>query len=133
MIVVDTNIVAYLLMPGQRTPQARTALLKDPEWAAPLLWRSEFRNVLASYMRQNRLTLTDALDLAEQAEDLFDGGEYLVESREVLNLCLTSGCSTHDCEFAALAVRLGVPLVTADAELLRSFPSSVSLDKFAQA
>ena len=133
MIVVDTNIVAYLLLPGERTPQARMALLKDPEWVAPLLWRSEFCNVLARYMRQNRLTLTDALELAEQAEALFDGREYLVESRDVLSLCATSGCSAYDCEFAALALRLGVPLVTADTELLRSFPSSVSLDAFAQA
>ena len=132
MIVVDTNVIAYLLITGERTPEARATLLKDPEWVAPLLWRSEFRNVLALYMRQKRLTLTDALTLAEQAEDLFDGREYLVESLEVLSLCSTSGCSGYDCEFAALARRLGVPLVTADTELLRSFPSAVSVEAFAQ-
>ena len=132
MIVVDTNVVAYLLMPGERTPQARAILLKDSEWAAPLLWRSEFRNVLALYLRQNRLTLTDALALAEEAEHLFDGREHLVESRDVLSLCATSGCSAYDCEFAALALRLGIPLVTADTELLQNFPSAVSMEAFAK-
>jgi predicted nucleic acid-binding protein len=78
------------------------------------------------------LTLTDALALAEEAEDLFDGREYLVESRDVLSLCATSGCSAYDCEFAALALRLGIPLVTADTELLQSFPSAVSMEAFAK-
>lgn len=30
----------------------RVALLKDPDWAALLLLRSEFRNVLGFYLRQ---------------------------------------------------------------------------------
>jgi hypothetical protein len=39
---------------------AEPALQKDSEWAAPLLWRSEFRNVLALYIRQGYLSLNDA-------------------------------------------------------------------------
>ena len=34
----------------------------------------------------------------------------------------TSHCSAYDCEFVALALELEVPLVTADRQLLRSFP-----------
>ena len=93
-----------------------------------MLWRSEFRNVLVLHMRHQGLVLDDALSLAEEAEDLFDGHEYLVETREVLRLCATLRCSAYDCEFAALAQRFGVPLVTADAELLRDFPTTVSMD-----
>jgi predicted nucleic acid-binding protein len=33
-----------------------------------------------------------------------------------------SDCSAYDCEFAALAMTLGVNLVTMDAKLLRTFP-----------
>jgi len=34
MIVVDSNIVAYLYLPGERTADAEALLEQDPEWAA---------------------------------------------------------------------------------------------------
>ena len=51
MIVTDTNVIAYLYLEGERSVQVEKVLEKDPHWVAPLLWRSEFRNVLALYMR----------------------------------------------------------------------------------
>ena len=55
MIVVDFNILAYLYLPGERTAAAEALLEHVPDWAAPVLWRSEFRNILASYMRRKTL------------------------------------------------------------------------------
>ena len=78
MIVVDTNLIAYLHIAGERTPQAQRALRQDPEWAAPLLWRSEFRNVLALYLRQQVFSLDDAQAIMQQAESLLPGREYEV-------------------------------------------------------
>jgi predicted nucleic acid-binding protein len=57
VIVVDTNVLVYLVLPGEHTEHAERVLHRDPVWTAPLLWRSEFRNVLAVYMRQGRLSL----------------------------------------------------------------------------
>ena len=37
MIVVDTNIIAYLLLGGEKTHQAREVFQKDSAWAAPIL------------------------------------------------------------------------------------------------
>lgn len=131
MIVVDTNVIAYLLLGGEKTPQARAALLKDPVWAAPILWRSEFLSVLVLYLRQGSLVLADALDLFTEAEFLLNGSEYRVEARQVLSLAATSCCSAYDCEFVALAQELGVPLVTSDRRLLEAFPSvAVAVDVF---
>lgn len=123
MIVVDSNIVAYLLLPGDQTDAARRAFARDPAWAAPMLWRSELRNVLALYLRQGHLALADAFAVQRQAEQLLFGREYAVESDEILALADQSGRSAYDCEFVAVARALGVPLITSDRQLLGSFPA----------
>lgn len=131
MIVVDTNTIAYLFIPGDHTQQARQALKKDVEWVAPLLWRSEFRNILASYLRQELLTLSLALQIMTEAENLMRGGEYEVASVKVLDLASTSGCSAYDCEFIALGRGLEVSVVTSDRRVLKAFPAdTVSLEEF---
>lgn len=124
MIVVDTNVIAYLLLPGKHTEFARAAYNHDSDWVAPILWRSEFRNVLATALQQGQLQLHDALDVMRLATELMDGGEFEVDSSEVLSLAADSSCSAYDCEFVVLARELGVHLVTADRKTSSSFPSS---------
>ena len=128
MIVVDTNVLAYLYLPTGFTAQAEKLLERDAEWPAPVLWRSEFRSILAGYMRRKTLTFEEARALQTEAESLLAGNEYEVDSERVLELVRDSDCSAYDCEFAALAMRLGVKLVTMDSKLLRAFPKyAVSL------
>ena len=122
MIVVDSNVLLYLYLPGQYTADAEALLERDPEWAAPVLWRSEFRNVLAGYMRRNTITLDQAFALQSEAENLLAGLEFEVDSRAVLELARNSDCSAYDCEFIALATKLHTKLVTMDKQLLRAFP-----------
>jgi predicted nucleic acid-binding protein len=122
LIVVDSNVVAYLYLPGDYTETAEALLEHDAHWAAPLLWRSEFRNILAGYMRRKTLTFEAARDLQTAAESLFAGAEHEVDSRLVLELVRDSDCSADDCEFVALAMSLAVKLVTMDAKLLKAFP-----------
>jgi predicted nucleic acid-binding protein len=124
VIVVDTNILAYLYLPGDHTARAEALLQQDPEWAAPILWRSEFRNILAGYLRRKTLTFDQARAVQAEAEALMTGNEHDVDSERVLELVRDSDCSAYDCEYLALAIRLGVKLVTMDAKLLRAFPKS---------
>lgn len=123
MIVVDTNVLAYLHLPGEHTAAAEALLLRDPQWAAPVLWRSEFRNVLAGYMRRGQITFEQACALQREAEDLLNGAEYQIDSPSVLQRVQAADCSAYDCEFVVLAAQLGVPLITMDGKLLRAFPS----------
>lgn len=125
MIVVDTNVIAYLLIPGQHTAAARGTLARDAEWAAPLLWRSELRNVLALYLRKGELSLRQATTLQDTAEELLLGREHHVASHAVLALAKASGRSAYDCEFIVTARHLNVRLVTSDRSLLVSFPDDV--------
>jgi predicted nucleic acid-binding protein len=124
VIVADVNLVAYLWITGEHTVAAEAVLARDPEWAAPLLWRSEWRNVLAGYVRRGELDVAGALERASAAEALLRGREYLVEAAPVLDLVARSPCSAYDCEYVALARQLGVPLVTSDRRVLAAFPGT---------
>ncbi len=134
MTVVDTNVVAYLWLPGDFTTAAERLLADDAEWAVPLLWRSEFRSVLAGAHQRRTLSLPRANDIAAAAESRLRGREFSVQTSHVLKLASESGCSTYDCEFVVLAYDLGVRLVTNDAAVLRAFPDvAVPLQHFAPA
>jgi predicted nucleic acid-binding protein len=122
MIVVDSNVLAYLYLPCEYTAAAEALLERDAEWAAPVLWRSEFRNILAGYIRRKMISFEQACSLQAEAESLVDGLEYEVESRDVLELVRDSDCSAYDCEFISLALKLDTKLVTMDKKLLRAFP-----------
>ena len=128
MIVVDTNVVAYLFLEGEFTTPAEALLQRDAEWVAPVLWRSELRSILAGYLRRRALTFDQVRSIQAEAESLLAGGEFDVDSASVLELVRDSDCSAYDCEFVALAMHLDTKLVTMDAKLLKSFPKrAVSL------
>jgi predicted nucleic acid-binding protein len=133
MIVVDTNIIAYYCLPGPRSELADQLWQQDIEWAAPILWRSEMRNILAGYLRRGAITSSEANEVMMVAAEALKGGEHMVADEVVLKLVTTSTCSAYDCEFAALAQSLGVPLVTEDKQLRTAFPrTSWSLKGFLQ-
>ena len=75
MIVADTNLFVYSYITGQRTKEAEAMLRKDPEWAAPLLWRSEFRNTLIGLERNQEIRLDDVIRIVAEAELWMAGRE----------------------------------------------------------
>jgi predicted nucleic acid-binding protein len=131
VIVVDTNVICYRWLSSSNSAAAETALAKDPHWIAPLLWRSEFRNIVALAIRKRALTVHAAQDIMRKAEASFEGGEFAVSSDAVLQLVASSNCTAYDCEFVALAHAQGLQLVTADRQIVHEFPDvAVSLHKF---
>jgi predicted nucleic acid-binding protein len=131
VIVADVDLIAHLLLGGPEQVLAEAVLERDSVWAAPLLWRSEFRNVLAAYMRQRDLSVGDAWRAHGLGDQLLAGQEFVVPGDRVLHLVASSTCSAYDCEYVALAEELDVPLVTADRQLLRAFgPRVVSPKDF---
>ncbi|MBS1255724.1 MAG: hypothetical protein MAG581_01533 [Deltaproteobacteria bacterium] len=124
MIVVDTNVITYLLISGEHSQQAEKLLRHDPHWIAPFLWRSEFRNVLSLYMRKGFISLELAMRLSEHAEQLMSNNEFDISSSDVLKFVQYSECSAYDCEFVALATQFKVLLYTMDEKILRAFPNT---------
>jgi len=130
LIVVDTNTVAYFCIPGTHSDKARSVYAKDDSWAAPVLWRSEFRNLLLRYLRNGSMRMDEALACLRLAERSISES-LLPSSEKVLMLAADSGCTAYDCEFAVLAKALAVPLVTSDKKMLAAFPEvAVSPDAF---
>jgi predicted nucleic acid-binding protein len=131
VIVVDTNVICYRWMSSANSAAAEAALAKDPHWIAPLLWRLEFRNIMALAIRTSALTIGGAQEIMRKAEASFERCEFAVSSDAVLRLVTKSNCTAYDCEFVALADAERVHLVTADRQILQEFPEvAISLHKF---
>jgi hypothetical protein len=68
MIVADSNLIAYLLIPGDKSTLADSVFLKDADWAVPSICRSEVRNILTLYMRHEGMSLSQSRMTMEKAE-----------------------------------------------------------------
>ena len=120
--VVDTNVVAALMLPTAANPEVAELLRQDPDWRLPPLWRSEFRQVLLKYVRAELATPEQALSLWQKALERFELSEQPVAGHQVLALAIARGCSTYDAEFVVLARQLNCRLLTFDRKLLQLFP-----------
>ena len=103
MIIVDTNIIAYLHVNGKFTTLALQLLEKDSTWVAPPLWQSEFRNLLLNYIRHNIIGLEDGIGLMEDALLTMQYRELVPSNALILTLAANSSLSAYDGEFVALA------------------------------
>ncbi|RCK79867.1 MAG: hypothetical protein OZSIB_4021 [Candidatus Ozemobacter sibiricus] len=131
MIVVDTNILAHTWLPSEIKDQIQRLIRIDHEWIAPILWRSEFRSILAKYLRLGLLSEAKANDIATLAEEQMTHREFSVPTREVLATTLHSSLSSYDAEFVVLARMKKTTLVTLDKAIARAFPTiAILLDRF---
>ena len=122
MIVVDTNVIHYCWVHGQHTELAQAVRRQDPDWHAPILWRSEMRNVLTAYFRRGLLSRSQIARILRSADQGLAEGEHIVADSLVLDVVVNSTLTAYDAEFVALASVLAVPLVTADKAVLKAFP-----------
>ena len=124
MLLVDTNIVGNLLLHGPQGPAARALYAQDPDWMSEPLLFVELTNVLATGLRQKRLSPKQAQSALEQAHEMLDGYLHLTLDRQVLALAERYGISGYDARFVCAALEIGIPLVTEDAGLRRKVPDA---------
>ena len=125
MIVVDTNVLAYFWMQGEYTKYAKSLYKSDDEWISPFLWRSEFRSILALYIRKGVLKLEDSIEIMRSAQFMMKSREYSVDSIFVLEKINTCSLSAYDLEFVTLAESLNLKLITLDKKMIAEFPDIV--------
>lgn len=122
MLLVDTNIVAYLLIEGIHTAAARQLRLRDDDWRSEAFLLIEFTNVLASSIASKRMTFPMAEVFLQGASALFEGRLEQMPHASVLATALQYRVSAYDARFLALAEQLGSRLVTEDARLRTAAP-----------
>ena len=127
MIVADTNVVAYLALDSPYTSWAERLYQDHPDWIAPLLWKSEIRNVFLKHLRRGRLTLQEAHHQLSRLEAIFRDRLFDISSSACMEAASASGCSSYDCEFVVLAQQNACPLVTMDKKLVKAFPDTARL------
>lgn len=131
MIVVDTNVIAYLLIEGNKTELAQKAFRADSAWIVPSLWRHEFLNILATFVNYGGGTLEDSLNIWRQALAVFSSREHELDMEYALHLAQEHNISAYDAQFVATALELELSLVTEDRKLLHTFPETAqSLSAF---
>lgn len=123
MIVVDTQVLVYASMRITNAEIAEAVRGADREWAAPRLWRSEFRNAVAGLIRGGMATSESAKQAFDAAQGLVEGREMEVDSGAVFDLVSSTRITAYDLEFVVLAQALKAPLVTFDKEVLAAFPA----------
>jgi len=122
MVVVDTNVVAYLLIEGDRTKQAQALFARDADWRSDAFLLIEFSNVLATYVRSGGLSRTQAESLLAEAGSRVRTTANVAHLR-ALRVAEQYGVSVYDARFLAAAQSLGGKLVTEDAKLRAAAPA----------
>jgi predicted nucleic acid-binding protein len=123
--VVDTNVVAYLLLGTEHyVNEARMFMEQVQEALVPSLWEAELANVLWMATRNRILTIEEATTRLVLADSL---RIHAVPNRMLWQGALVrahqSGVAVYDTLFVELAAREQLPLATFDAALLRTFPN----------
>lgn len=122
MFVVDTNILAYLLILGDRTPEAQALFSHDADWKSEVFVLVEFSNILATYQRLGKLSKTQAEHLLHEAE-IRVRGLIRLPHLTALRTAQRFRVSAYDARFLATAENLGSRLVTEDAKLRTAAPA----------
>jgi predicted nucleic acid-binding protein len=122
VIVVDVNVIAYLLIVGDKTVNAQALRELDTDWIVPDLWRDEFLNILATYIRQGGTDLETAKKMWQTATDLFRAAERRADPISALELAHQHRLSAYDAQYLAVAFKLNLKLITEDKALRQAVP-----------
>ena len=122
MVLVDTNILAYLMIEGDRTAAARQLFERDGDWCSEAFVMVEFSNVIATYVRTGALTRAQGAKLLAEAQVHLPTLHSVVNT-QALETAMQFGISAYDGRFISLAKQLKLKLVTEDAKLRVAVPS----------
>lgn len=122
MLVVDSNILAYFLLEGDRTANARALFEMDPDWRSDAFVLIEFSNILATRVRLGMTTAESASTYLAEAERFMTNLVPTLHST-ALSIANEFGITTYDARFLGAARTLDMKLVTEDRRLRDAAPT----------
>ena len=122
MIVVDVNIVVYLLTDCPQRGRAIKLFEEDPDWRMPDSWRHKFLNVVVTLTHNQVVTVDNALELWRNGLGLFGSLDHTPDQELAIKIAVEHGISGYDAQYVAMAAELGTQLFTEDRRLRRRFP-----------
>jgi len=128
VVLVDTNIIAYLMIRGDRTAAAQQLFERDSDWCSETFVMVEFSNVIATYVRTGALTQAQGTKLLAEAQAHLPTLHSVVNT-QALETAMQFKISAYDARFISLARQLKLKLITEDAKLRIAVPAwTMSLD-----
>lgn len=120
--VLDSSVTLAWFFDDERSPATDQILerLETQTAAVPTLWYFEVANVLSVGARRGRTTPARIAEFVAQLEGLaivIDEASPARLLRQVFDLANRERLSGYDAAYLELAMRLGTPLATKDAEL----------------
>ena len=122
MVVVDTNVLAYLLITSDQTPAAQALFEHDDDWHTEAFALIELCNLLTTACRSRGLSSSRARRILESGENLLRGHLHTVAHKSALTVANELAISAYDARFITVAQQLDQRLVTEDTRLRRAAP-----------
>ncbi len=123
MLIIDTNVIAYLLIEGDYTADARLLHRRDDDWRSEAFIMVEFTNVLTASIATRRMDLVLAQKFLADATSILQGKLASIPHDSMLSLAVQYRVTAYDARFLALADKLRSRLVTEDARLRAAAPA----------
>ncbi|NNE63216.1 MAG: type II toxin-antitoxin system VapC family toxin [Gammaproteobacteria bacterium] len=130
MIVADAKVIAYWLIEGENTANARRLFDIDPVWIVPALCRHELANVIASYVKHQAMLVSEVSSLWQNLELLINGSEYELDLDAVIALAVEKNLSAYDAQYLFLAMSRDIPLITQDKKLIAAVDTAFSISAY---
>ncbi|MDA8044570.1 MAG: type II toxin-antitoxin system VapC family toxin [Actinomycetota bacterium] len=118
--VLDASALVLALVGKSETADALRARLPAMRRHAPHLIDAEVGNVLRRHERSGRISASEARTALDATRSIIDHRYPHAGPLAELAWTWRDHMSFYDALYVALAVRLGVPLITADAKLPRA-------------